>query len=66
MEFHHINAIDKDFTLSDRMTSWLKIKPELDKCVLLCANCHREVHDGLHVGFLEDETSDRQGYDYDV
>lgn len=48
LDFHHINESNKEFGLSDRgMTrSWEKIKVEVDKCVLLCANCHREVHSG--------------------
>jgi hypothetical protein len=55
-DFHHINALEKDFTISSRMTSWEAIERELGKCVLLCSNCHREVHDGLHPSYIEDES----------
>jgi len=46
LHFHHINPEEKDFNIS-LASSWEKAKSELDKCVLLCANCHAEVHDGL-------------------
>lgn len=52
MEFHHPNPMTKEFNISDRMTTFEDIRPELDKCHLLCANCHREVHDGLHSGYM--------------
>ena len=47
--FHHLNPAKKDFGLSMRglTRSWEKMRAELDKCVLLCANCHSEVHDGV-------------------
>lgn len=65
MDFHHINAIEKDFTISARMTSWEAIERELKKCVLLCSRCHREVHEGMHPGYLEDETHSRGNWDED-
>jgi predicted HNH restriction endonuclease len=58
-DFHHVDPLEKDFTISDRMTSWAAIEPELKKVVLLCANCHREVHDGLHAGYLACESDYR-------
>jgi hypothetical protein len=48
LEFHHTNPEEKDFTVgSNTNRAWEKIKKEIDKCVLVCANCHREIHDGL-------------------
>ncbi len=49
LDFHHTDGKTKDFGLSQRglTRSWDKIKKELDKCVLVCANCHREIHSGM-------------------
>lgn len=60
MDFHHQEGT-KDFSISDG-TSWKWIEPELRKCELLCARCHREVHDGLHPGYLGDTDTGRQDY----
>lgn len=60
-DFHHIDPQEKDFTISDRMTSFEAIRAELDKCVLLCCRCHREVHDGWHPQFIVFEDSEPRG-----
>jgi predicted transcriptional regulator len=49
LEFHHLDPTQKDFTIAHlKLTSFNEtIKKELDKCILVCANCHREIHGGL-------------------
>ena len=47
VDFHHLNPEEKSFTIGG---NWAKKKEdvlkEIDKCVCLCANCHRKVHAG--------------------
>ena len=44
LQFHHL--LGKDFSISDGGTkSWEIVKTEIDKCELVCANCHAEIHD---------------------
>lgn len=50
-DFHHLDKALKNFTVAQALangTSIEKILREVQNCVLLCANCHREVHAGLH------------------
>jgi len=49
LEFHHLANNAKDFGISQKgyTRSWRIVRTELDRCIMLCANCHREVHAGL-------------------
>jgi hypothetical protein len=45
LDFHHLG--DKEFDVSAmiaKASSLEKIKEEIEKCIVLCANCHRELH----------------------
>lgn len=45
MDFHHINPDEKIYDVKDLMIrKWEIIQTEIDKCILLCSNCHRELH----------------------
>ena len=46
LEFHHLDPSQKDFGIASKgyTRSWVSVKNELDKCIMLCANCHREEH----------------------
>lgn len=47
LAFHHLG--DKEFELSSRafQRSWDNIIPEILKCILVCHNCHGEIHDNI-------------------
>lgn len=44
-DFHHLDPSLKSFAVSTNphTRSWERVKEEVDKCLLLCANCHRTV-----------------------
>ena len=46
LDFHHIDPTKKDFSISTLRTYKFndRIKEELDKCILVCRNCHAEIH----------------------
>ena len=45
LTFHHRDPKKKEFGIANHMRYTLKaLKKEVDKCDLLCANCHYEVH----------------------
>lgn len=45
LEFHHIDSTTKKFSISNTGNHGIDdLKKEAEKCIILCANCHREVH----------------------
>ena len=47
LDFHHENN-DKDFAIASNLTIGVeKLLAEMEKCTVLCSNCHRELHDEL-------------------
>lgn len=65
LEFHHRDPREKDFEISSKM-SWAAIEPELQKCILLCKNCHAETHAGLHPQFIDVARSEDAADEYDL
>lgn len=44
-DFHHVDTTTKEADPGSLLHySWKRIVKELDKCILLCANCHRIEH----------------------
>lgn len=50
LEFHHVDPSVKEYSPSKLLNNYStldKLLKEVEKCVLLCSNCHREVHAGV-------------------
>lgn len=48
LEFHHLDPTKKDFGISHKnIRSIEAYKEEIKKCILVCSNCHKEIHAGL-------------------
>ena len=67
LQFHHTDPALKQFELNSRTMlshSWDSIVKELDKCELLCANCHSEHHYNEYeskYSYIFDEMSEKWG-----
>lgn len=47
LSFHHKDPNEKDFSISSKSYSFERLKQEVDKCMLVCQNCHIEIHDEI-------------------
>ena len=53
LDLHHKNENEKEFTISGgNLKSFEKLIPELNKCDVLCSNCHRELHNPHLINLL--------------
>lgn len=55
--FHHLDPNEKSFQISTKLGSKIEtLLKETAKCMLLCTNCHGEMHDAEELAKLEDFT----------
>ena len=49
LQFHHRNPEEKDCDIANaaRRWSWDRLIKEIEKCVVVCANCHEKIHAGI-------------------
>ena len=49
LHFHHRDPSQKDFSISNNgnAIAWSKIEKEIKKCILVCSNCHCEIHEEM-------------------
>lgn len=48
LDFHHRDESEKSFGISNSWArGWTSILSEIQKCICVCANCHRKIHAGI-------------------
>ena len=65
LEFHHIDPAQKEYGIASQGTchNIEKDLEEVKKCILVCANCHREIHDG---NYSMEQLFDYQQFNNDI
>ena len=48
LDLHHVVSHTKEVDVSDAVYkwSWKRVLTEIEKCVIVCSNCHRKIHAG--------------------
>ena len=63
-DFHHADPSTKDIGINKMLGgNWDRLKKELDKCILLCANCHRVRHGATEERKLNPRPRIPKGFD---
>ena len=60
LEFHHLGNKSMKLSEAFKRYSWDRVKEEVDKCVLLCHDCHVKLHKGEVMKSEEDEEEDEE------
>lgn len=65
LEFHHIDASQKKYGIASKGTCHDLESDllEVSKCILVCANCHREIHDGQ---YTQQELKEKQSFNIQI
>jgi len=54
LTFHHVEPCEKSFEIRVGRVRYKYLQEEVAKCILLCLNCHAEVHEVMENGELKD------------
>jgi len=66
LALHHLEPNEKEISFGKMRAcpkNWEQIKKELMKCVLVCHNCHSEIHSGLLKVNIEMQNLDKDLFD---
>jgi hypothetical protein len=47
LTFHHLDPTEKEVKIGGSSYNFEFLKKEVDKCILVCANCHGEIHSNI-------------------
>ena len=60
LDLHHLDPKQKDFHLAGNQNrSLVKIQEEIDKCIVVCRNCHAKIHANILGGVPESGLMER-------